>query len=136
MILSNPPSQKVLTCTKEQATVPLRSWFSSVSQTATSGTLVTPSVITMIPGAGSIRLRPGVPPDQSHREAPKGKDLSVHQPLCFIILQYLSFSPSLLLQPLESWVPNSSQEVILELCSFPPGSLLVVRAGGTRDTHY
>lgn len=29
--------------------VPLRSWLSRVSQTATSGTLVTPSVITMIP---------------------------------------------------------------------------------------
>lgn len=29
--------------------MPLRSWLSSVSQTATSGTLVTPSVITIIP---------------------------------------------------------------------------------------
>lgn len=33
--------------------MPLRSWFSSVSHTATSGTLVTPSVITMIPETGS-----------------------------------------------------------------------------------
>lgn len=37
------------TCTNEQATVPLRSWLSKVSHTATSGTLVTPSVIIMIP---------------------------------------------------------------------------------------
>lgn len=39
----------VFTCTKEQAMVPLLSWFSRVSQTATSGTLVTPSVIIMMP---------------------------------------------------------------------------------------
>lgn len=37
--------------------MPLRSWFSNVSQTATSGTLVTPSVITMMPGTGNPGLR-------------------------------------------------------------------------------
>lgn len=44
------PEVIVFTCTKEQAMVPLLSWFSRVSHTATSGTLVTPSVIIMIPG--------------------------------------------------------------------------------------
>lgn len=38
------------TCTKEQVMVPLLSWLSRVSQTATSGTLVTPSVIIIMPG--------------------------------------------------------------------------------------
>ncbi len=37
------------TWTNEQAMVPLLSWFSNVSHTATSGTLVTPSVMIIIP---------------------------------------------------------------------------------------
>lgn len=43
------PDVIFFTCTKEQAMVPLLSWFRRVSHTATSGTLVTPSVIIMIP---------------------------------------------------------------------------------------
>lgn len=46
----------ICTCTKEQAMVPLRSWLSNVSHMATSGTLVTPSVMMMIPESQSYTV--------------------------------------------------------------------------------
>lgn len=57
------------TCTKEQAMVPLLSWFSRVSHTATSGTLVTPSVIMMMPETHAQTLT------DNHRVRPTDKKL-------------------------------------------------------------
>lgn len=92
--------------------MPLRSWFSSVSHTATSGTLVTPSVITMIPETGKrwTALETMAPPKS--QGGPSYRSYSAQRPQCLPSAHFSDSFPFLPASPLGAPTPDFIDEVL------------------------